>query len=357
MDIAEPPSPAAALPAGFSPVTCIAVRDETPTIRTFVLRPDDPAFLRFEAGQALVLSVDAGDGPLVRTFSVSSAPGAGDALELTIKAHSAGRATRWLHDHLVPGVMLPARPPRGRFTLAATASRKLAFVSAGSGATPLMSMLRALDLIGEPLDVAWHHSASAVDEVLFSRDLAELQARHPGLAVTVLLSRPAPGWFGYRGRISRRLLATAVPDIGRRDVFCCGPAGFMDAVKLIQAAEGGRPEAFHCEAFGAVPAPASTAGSEAEPLTGTHHSLTVGGQSIAVMPEETILQAALRHSIIIPCGCGQGMCGTCLVKGIEGRFDMAHRGGISGEEEAAGYLLACSTRLRGDAEITLLPFG
>jgi ferredoxin-NADP reductase len=354
MDTAELLPPVAEMPAGFSPVTCISVRDETPTIRTFVLQPHDPAFLQFEAGQALVLSVDAGDGPLVRTFSVSSAPGAGNTVELTIKAQATGRATRWLHDHLVPGMILPARPPRGRFTLAATASRKLAFVSAGSGATPLMSMLRTLDRSGEPLDIAWHHSASAADEVLFARELAELQARHSGLAVTMLLSRPAAGWFGYRGRISRRLLATAVPDIARRDVFCCGPAGFMDAVKLIHAAEGGRPDAFHSETFGALPASsveAETAGLE---LAGPCYSLTIGGRSIEVTASETILQAALRNSIIIPCGCGQGMCGTCIVKGTQGDFDMTHQGGISVEEEAAGYLLACSTRLHGNAAVEIL---
>jgi ferredoxin len=72
-----------------------------------------------------------------------------------------------------------------------------------------------------------------------------------------------------------------------------------------------------------------------------------------VRADETILQAALRQGVIIPCGCGQGMCGTCRVTKVRGEIMMNHQGGLAPEEEQSGYILACSTKLLSDAEIRL----
>ena len=82
-------------------------------------------------------------------------------------------------------------------------------------------------------------------------------------------SHATPGWFGLRGRLSRRLVSVAIPDFARRDVFCCGPAAFMDETRLVHVAEGGRKEAFHTEAFGprqrTCPAPADPAARKSRP--------------------------------------------------------------------------------------------
>lgn len=223
----------------------------------------------------------------------------------------------------------------------------------GSGATPLISMLRELAATDPRADVVWIHLSRTPDELPFTGDLSHLQAFMPNLTVAMAVSQPTPGWFGYRGRLTRRLLSAAAPDLARRDVFCCGPSGFMDEVKLIFAAEGGRKDAFHIEEFGPRALVAATEKTGEAVDAGPMHRLLIGERAIEVRGDETILQAALRQRAVIPYGCCQGMCGTCRVSLVEGEVTMQHNGGLSAEEEAQRYILACSSQPRSDVMIAL----
>jgi ferredoxin-NADP reductase len=337
---------------GSLTLTCLSVRDETPTVKTFTFEASGP--FPHEAGQAMTLALPVGDEILYRTFSIASAPGGDRRFEMTIKAHAGGRATSWLHGSLRAGDAVTGRPPRGHFTLARRTGRPLALVSGGSGATPLMSMLRRLAGTEPDADVAWFHAARSPDEILFAEELARLQAVMPNLSVSIAVSRPAPGWFGLRGRMSRRLLSVAVPDLARRDTFCCGPSAFMEEAKLIHAAEGGARDRFHTEAFGpAIPVAPSPAETAEIPAEGKDYELVCDGRPLTVHSHETILQACLRQGVIIPCGCGQGMCGTCRIRKVAGTVEMNHQGGLDPDEERDGFILACSSRLASDAEISL----
>lgn len=327
---------------------CLSVRDEAPDVKTFIFATDDGMPIDFVAGQAVTLALQVAEDRLTRTFSISSAPGC-DAIELTVKASADGRVTPWMHKAIVPGSRIEASAPHGKFVLGPVPREKIAFVSAGSGATPLMAMLRSL--VGSDEDVTWFHSVRTPDDVLFGPRLAALQRQMPRLSVTVCVSRRAPGWFGYTGRVSRRLLSTAVPDLGRRDVFCCGPAGFMEAVKLIHAAEGGRAERFHTEHFRAPVLSASPTPVAAE-ATGDRFRITVqSGRTFEASMHETILEAAARQTVVIPCGCATGVCGTCRVRKLHGEVIMRQSGGLSPEEEAEDYILACSSRPLSDMTI------
>ncbi|MFY0104241.1 hypothetical protein ABTP95_20660, partial [Acinetobacter baumannii] len=86
------------------------------------------------------------------------------------------------------------------------------------GASPLMAMLRHLAVTAPGTDVAWFHAARDEGELVFAHELTALQRQLPKLSVSIVLSRPGPGWFGYRGRLGRRLLSVAVPDFARRRV-------------------------------------------------------------------------------------------------------------------------------------------
>jgi ferredoxin-NADP reductase len=342
-------APRAAPASDLLRLAVVAIERETADIRTFVFRPEGgvPAY---RAGQSMTLRLPIEGGTLHRTFSLASAPG-GDTLAMTIKAHPQGRATRWLHERLVVGDVIEARSPRGRFTIENRTTDKVALVSAGSGASPLMAMLRHLAATAPDTDIAWLHAARTPDDILFSRELTELQARMPRLRVAMLVSAPRPGWFGFSGRLNRRIASVALPDLGRREVFCCGPAGFMAEARLIHAAEGGARGHFHVEHFGAV-APAAPAAVPADaPEAG--FSVRFGEKRFTARGDETLLEAATRQTIVIPCGCASGMCGTCRVSLVSGEVAMRHEGGISADEEAQGYILACSSRPRSDVTIAL----
>jgi ferredoxin-NADP reductase len=329
---------------------CIAVRDEAPGVKTFRLRdPHADGARRFAPGQAMLLTLDIDGVRHDRTFSIASSPVERDVLELTIKAQADGVATRWLHERLTPGTRIDARYPLGRFTLDAANAAPLAFVSAGSGASPLMSMLRTLAHSQPDADVAWLHSARNAADILFADELAALQSRMPNLKVSVWLSAPAPGWFGLRGRITRGTLWAVAPDFGRRTVYCCGPAGFMQSIRQIHAAEGARRAAFHIEHFGPVPVEASE--RDVLPSQDAVHHATLGDKRFDVRAGETLLVAATRQQVVIPCGCASGLCGTCKVRRVSGVVSMQHAGGLSAAEEAQGFILACSSRPSTDVEI------
>lgn len=330
-------------------LTVAEVRDETHDVKTFVFRPEGGA-PRYQAGQSMTLKLAIDGETLFRTFSLASAPDASGTIAMTIKAHVKGRVTRWLHDELVVGARLEGRPPKGRFTIDSRTTDRIALVSAGSGASPLMAMLRHLAATAPDIDVHWLHAARTPRDILFAHELAELQARMPNLKVAMLVSRPEPGWFGFAGRLGRRLVSVALPDYGRREVFCCGPTGFMEEARLIHAAEGGARALFHVEHFGAVAVTPPPVPVDA-PAGG--YAVQLGDKQFTAQPGETLLQAATRQTIVIPCGCTSGMCGTCRISLVEGSVEMRHEGGISPEEEAQGYILACSSRPRSDVTIAL----
>jgi len=350
----EAMQPTATTGPGGLTLTCLAVRDETPNVKTFTFEASDD--FPHEAGQAMTLALPVDGETLYRTFSIASAPGRDRRFEMTIKAHPAGRATAWLHRTLKAGDVVLGRRPRGRFTLAHRKAAKIALLSGGSGATPLMSMLRHLAAVEPEADVAWFHAAHSRAEILFERELARLQTLMPNLSAAITVSRGEPGWFGLKGRMTRRLLSVAIPDLAQRDVFCCGPSPFMAEAKLIHAAEGGAGESFHTEAFRPAEVPAALPSEAAEAdRDGESFELRCDGRTVTVRPHETILQACLRQGIIIACGCGQGMCGTCRIRKVSGTIEMQHQGGLDPDEESSGFILACSSRLKSPAEISLSP--
>lgn len=323
---------------------CTGVRKETLNVRTYIFEDESGAPIPFLPGQAVTLQLDVGGETLRRTFSIASSAARTGSIEITVKAHPAGLATAWLHRRLRSGMRVESTMPHGRFVLPDEPPQRLALVSAGSGATPLMAILRTLADNGAQVDVAWVHAARTPGDILFGGEVAALQRAMPGLAASVTVAQPGPGWFGFRGRVGRRLLSVMVPDLAARDVFCCGPAGFMDEVRRVHAAEGGVPARFRVEHFAAAPAPSTPA----ENLPAEGFQVALGTRIFRALPGETILEAAGRENLVIPCGCGSGMCGTCRLRLCDGRVDMTHLGGLLPEEEKAGWILACSSRPRSD---------
>lgn len=329
---------------------CRAVRDETADVRTWTFADVTGTPVSFQAGQALTLALPMESGPVRRTFSIASSAARSGTIELTIKAHAGGHATRWMRERLGVGVSLDATLPHGRFVLP-DGPLALALVSAGSGATPLMAMVRTLaDRDADNADIAWIHVARHPADVLFAAELAVLQSKLPRLAVAIAVTRPRPGWFGYHGRLGRRLLSVMVQDLASRDVFCCGPVGFMDEVRRVHAAEGGDGAGFHVEHYSQA---AASPPPPAEPGPADGYMIEIDGRSFAAQPSETILEAAGRSKVVIPCGCCGGMCGTCRVRLRTGQVEMRHQGGLLPAEEADGWILACSAWPRSDLRLAL----
>lgn len=336
-------------------LACVARRQETADVVTFVFRDVEGHPLRHLPGQALTLALPLPEETAWRSFTIASTPTRPAELELTVKAPPNGHATRWMHETLHPGIEIEARGPVGQFSIAHHYAASFALISGGSGITPMMSMLRWLADRGETVDVVFVHAARTPEDALFVQELADLDRQMSNLRVVTVVADVPTGqsWHGYRGAIDRRMMTVMVPDLAQREVFCCGPAGFMAAIGRIFDAEGGDAARFHTESFGTSKAadviPAGTATGET-----THEgvTLTIDGRAIAVAAGTTVLAAARAGGIVIPTGCREGLCGTCRVKKLDGSVEMAHKGGITAREERQGYILACCSRMTADLEVT-----
>ncbi|MHB9757063.1 FAD-binding oxidoreductase [Streptomyces sp. BYX5S] len=332
---------AAGIPAAWADgqLVCKQVHDVTADVRTFVLAPTEPRLFRHAPGQFLTLHLDIDGAPVERCYTISSAPTRPDLATITVKRVPGGLVSNWLHDHLTPGGTVWARGPLGRFTINHHPSPKYLFLSAGSGVTPLMSMTRTLYDLAHPVDVVFVHSARTFDDIVFRRELDLIAATSPHFRVRHVLD-------DHGEQLDARLLRRTAPDLAEREVFSCGPAGYMRAVRDALVSEGFDMSHHHEEAFTIEP-PASASA----PGTGFKVELARSGRTVACDADTPVLAAAAREGITLPASCAQGICGTCKAILLSGSVDMRHAGGIRPREIAAHKILLCCSAPREDLVI------
>ncbi|CAB3637951.1 NADH oxidoreductase HCR [Paraburkholderia phenoliruptrix] len=338
-------------------LTCCRVIDETHDVKTFEFRTEDGLPVRFEPGQFMTVSADVHGHRLERCYTISSPPTRPYLVSMTVKRVPGGAMSNWLHESMQPGKQLRAYGPSGSFTATAAAATKSLYLSAGSGVTPLMSMTRASIDLGLDRDIVFIHSARTPADIVFRRELQRLAELSPRLKTFFVCEGVGDegGWSGPVGRLSLQLLSEWVPDHTEREVFTCGPAGYMNAVRALLHEGGHNPARYHQESFdisaGVAPEPIAPA-SEAAQETFTI-KLSRSSKSFTMNAAETVLSAARKAGVAIPSSCSQGMCGTCKTKVLEGTVDMNHNGGIREREIQKGFRLLCCSRPTSDLVLEL----
>ena len=121
--------------------------------------------------------------PVNRCYTISSPPTRPHRLAITVKRVLGGTVSNWVHDNVVPGSKVSAMAPLGAFTLARQPADKYLFLSAGSGITPLMSMIRTMYDLGSDADVVFLHSARTPSDIVFRSELAAIEMHMPNLRV------------------------------------------------------------------------------------------------------------------------------------------------------------------------------
>lgn len=316
-------------------------------------------------GQYLTLKVNVDGENLRRAFSLSSCPTLDDHLAVTIKAVEDGRVSNHLRRSLSIGDEIEAYPPMGSFALRTAPSARQHYVlfGAGSGITPLMSMLRAV-LHAEPLShVTLVYGNRDEKHVIFSQALHELEKHHePRLKLVHVLSQPLAGGQAFHGRIDADLAREILGDALTLNplpcqIFMCGPQGMMDAVDEAATALGVPPASVHREYYSA-PLPQETMEDDEEDfdyeLTTRDVKVTLDGRqyTVTVDPESNILQAVMDLGLDPPYACQEGVCSTCRGKLHSGLVQMLVRDGLSDEELEANYILTCqSVPLTDDVEV------
>ena len=339
---------------------CVFVVPEMANTASFSFRAPSGAQFAYHPGQFLTLEIPAPGQPggvVHRTYTISSSPSRPRSITITAKAQADSIGTRWMLDNLQPGMRLKAIGPAGLFTNAQSTAGKYLFISAGSGITPMMSMTTCMWDEGRDLDIVFINCAKRPSEIIFRQRLEHMASRTDGLDLKFVVEdadRYRP-WTGFQGQFNQLMLGLMAPDYLEREVYCCGPEPFMQAVRDALVGLGFDMDNYHQESFGApveseADQPALDDGvpdddSSAEILFAT------SGVTAKVAETDTVLAAARSVGLNIPSGCTIGVCGTCKVKKNAGEVHMVHNGGISEDDIEAGYILACCSNPIGKVEV------
>ncbi|BBP64364.1 MULTISPECIES: hybrid-cluster NAD(P)-dependent oxidoreductase [Pseudomonas] len=339
-------------------LVCCAVYPETHDVKTFVFRCADFSALSFEAGQFITLSPVIAGQPIARCYTVSSSPTRPFAFAITVKRVPGGLVSNWLHDRLQPGDCLRASGPAGSFTPVGIPAKKWLYLSAGSGVTPLMSMTRTAFDMASDLDIVFVHSARTPTDIIFHDELQGMQARMAGLRVLHVCESPGTivDWQHPIGRLDLPLLSQHVPDFREREVFTCGPQGYMEAVKSLLKDARFDFAHYHQESFDITVLNAEPVIEQAPSLDQASLftvTLSRSGKTFTMTGTQTVLSAAKKAGAIVPSSCSQGVCGTCKTALLEGTVDMNHNGGIRQREIDKGLRLLCCSKPTSDLVIDL----
>lgn len=352
LDIVEPGVAAAAAsasglagagqPAGFWAGTLVVaeVRDEAPDVKTFRLRHPTRSTLpfRFQPGQFLTVTVEAGKERFRRSYTLASSPASAAFCEVTVKR--GGLASGALHDHSGPGTTLAVSGPFGRFGFDGQDTAEVVLIAGGVGITPLMSKLRFLASQGWPGRIDLIYSAKWRQDLIFMEELLRLARDLPGFKVHVTLTAPDDGWGGARGRLTEAWVRSVVPDIEHRHVRLCGPNDMAASTRGILRRLGVPDARVESESFGGPPNARSAAADDTEWQVRFARS----GAAVTAPASQVLLETALAAGVALDSGCLAGVCGRCKAKLLDGEVAASCDDALSPGDKANRLILTCQSR-------------
>ena len=289
----------------------LQVRRETEDSATLVIKPGWGFSFDYQPGQYVGIGLLVDGRWRWRSYSLTSSPaavtsgsGSGSArtVTITVKAMPEG----FLSSHLVagvePGTIVRLAAPQGNFVLPDPPPPAVLFITAGSGITPVMSMLRTLVRRDQITDVIHLHSAPTAADTMFGAELEQLARDHAGYQLRLRSTRS-------EGRLDLALLDTEVPDWRARQTWACGPETMLKAVDRAWSAAGVG-DNLHLEHFAVSRAAPAGAGGTV--------TFAKSGKSTAADAATSLMDAGEGVGVQMPFGCRMGICQSCVVSLVEG---------------------------------------
>ena len=340
----------------------VKAETKSATVVTFDVPADLKEKFAAKHGQYLTLRFDIKGQDVRRAYSLCSSPSMDKNLKIGVKRVPRGLVSNHINDNLKAGDAIEVMPPQGHFNtdLATEQAKDYLLVAAGSGVTPMLSILKTV-LEEEPKSNVYLIYGNRSEEgIMFKAELDALEKRYAGqLQVIHTLSKPAVrkeggvfglfakkivDWKGRTGRIDAKLVKEVIANRkpGRAvECFLCGPVGMMTTIEGTLKSAGVDEENIHIEWF---TAPATSSDGKTINGSGAKATIVMNGKTIelALLPNETILDGLLRIDEDPPYSCMSGACSTCVCKLQKGQAEMERCLALSDDEVANGYLLSCS---------------
>jgi ferredoxin-NADP reductase len=300
----------------------VEVARSTPRSVTLKLRPNH-SFSGFKAGQHVNVRIEIDGRRHTRCYSPANAEGA-ELLELTVGVHDGGLVSTFLREHARPGLVVGLDGVGGDFVLPDELPERIAFVSGGSGITPVLSMLRTLVAHGHNSEITFLHYARSAAEACYREELTELDVR-----VLHGYTRETAG-TDVGPRFERGLIGDAA-------VFACGPPSLVDAVR--EHYPDARSESFVPPTF-VVPAEAG----------GGQIAFLQSGASV-IDDGRSLLEQAEAAGLSPESGCRMGICHGCKCRKRSGAVRNLITGAVSSADEEDVQI--CVSVPVGDVELAL----
>jgi ferredoxin-NADP reductase/MOSC domain-containing protein YiiM len=344
---------------GFRQMRVAQIRKESDSVTSFVLVPIDGAPLPvFQAGQFVVLRllVDPDKPPILRSYSLSDLPVA-DHLRITVKRESNGVGSSFLSSRVRDGALLDVSAPRGSFTLYPS-ENPVVLLSAGVGATPVMSMLHALAAEKSEREIWWIYGARNGVEHLFAQESRSLLKLLPRGRSVIVYSRPAATDkleldFDASGHVDVALLQKIGVPL-KSDFYLCGPSSFLENMRDGLQNWGVPEENVHTEIFAALesitPGMARVGHTPhvppGAPGSGPEVSFARSGITAAWDPKyQNLLELAEACDVPVRWSCRTGVCHTCMTGLIGGSISYNPE---PLERPAPGNVLVCCSQPAAD---------
>lgn len=286
-----------------------------------------------EPGQYVRLGVDVRGVRQWRAYSLTSPPDRADGLiAITVKAIEDGLVSNHLVHEVTAGTIVHLDQACGEFTLGDQTQEKVLFVTAGSGITPVMGMLRgAADRLG---DVVLVHSAPTERDVVFGRELRTM-AREGSIHLVELHT-------DLIGMLDPANLSAIVPDLHEREVWACGPTGMLDGIEA-HLNSVGLLDRLHTERFRPSVIVAGDGGTV---------SFTETGTEVDADGARPILEVGEEAGVLMPSGCRMGICFGCVSPLREGAVRDLRNGDITTASDGEEILIqTCVSAAAGDCQI------
>jgi ring-1,2-phenylacetyl-CoA epoxidase subunit PaaE len=317
---------------------------------TFEVPPELAGEYAFRPGQYLTLRQDVEGVEERRSYSICAPAGA--APRIGVRRVEGGLFSAALVDSLRVGDALEVLPPQGKFTPVngAGQAERHCFVAAGSGITPVLSIVATMLESTVDTTVTLLYGNRRTDTVMFAEELADLKdVYRERFQLVHVLSREPRDVELFTGRLDAERLAalldTIVPTPEIDHWWLCGPFGLVTDAQQVLRERGVPPQRVHRELFYVDEPPPPPKRPDESEVDGPTAEVTVvldGKRTMLTLPADTpILDAAQRIRADLPFACKGGVCGTCRARVVDGEVTMRRNYALEPHELAAGFVLTC----------------